>query len=414
VGPERAERHRLSTDGGAWLPADCSGVPPRFWRMMSNMPLDISALYRKASQAAAKAVDREFSHSPFGQLHRQINRTLGAPKRLSGKLAKVEKMARRTVRPTTGQVAKVLIGVDPTHLVKEIRRYALGDQLAASLVNEFLTALGPAGDIIRALASGTTDQPDLEAMADVLRSRGYTVLPPEEVPELIGLGGAPPSTGEKPVGRGGTRLAGIEERARRAEARRRDIAEERRRSGLRKRKTVDLMMGSGRIRRFPRTHPIITGEMVKATSSTNVHSFGYMSGSWTLFVRFWAGRGKQRHAGPLYSYFQVEPEKFLEMYRVRGAGDRHTPGVKSPGTFVWERLRILGSTSGHQKDYKLVGVARGYVPRKAVFAGTHEEYRPRIFKTVKGDVLRSELPAARVGSPNRAGPNRGTPNTGRP
>ena len=198
------------------------------------------------------------------------------------------------------------------------------------------------------------------------------------------------------------------------EARRQEGRIPRKGRPVRPTKTVQLPMSTGKYKRFDRTHPVVTGEMVKAGRSTNVHSFGYKLDSWTLFVRFWAGAAKNKHAGPLYSYFQVEPEKFLEMYRVRGAGDRHTPGVKSPGTFVWERLRILGTVSGHQVDYKLTGVARGYVPRKAVFTGVQEEYRARTFKTVKGDVLHSTLDPGPVGWGGRGGVNRGTPNRGRP
>lgn len=361
-----------------------------------------------------RSADRAFSQSAFGRLHRTINQTLKSPKRTQSRIAKLAKLARR---PKPAQMAKALVGVDPTHLVKEIRKYARGDQLAASLVNEFLNSLGPAGAIIRALASGTTEEPDLDAMADVLRSRGYTVLPPEEAPGMA-RGGVPRSAKGRAAEEARQEPARISTTGRPAEEVREAVGKIRPKGRpVRKTKTVQLPMASGRYKRFDRTHPIVTGEMVKASSSTNVHSFGYRLDTWTLFVRFWAGSGKQKHAGPLYSYFQVEPEKFLEMYKVRGAGNRHTPGVKSPGTFVWERLRILGTISGHQKDYKLVGVARGYVPRKAVFAQGGEEYRPRIFRTVEGDVLRSELPAGRPGfggAPNRGAPNRGQPNTGRP
>ncbi len=355
------------------------------------MPLDMSPLYRKASQAAVRAAESEFARSPYGRLHRHVNRTLKQPARLKGVFSR---MARRVTRPSAKQVVRQLIGVDPTHLVSEIRRYAKGDQLAATLVNEFLNAMGPAGSIIRALASGTTQQPDLEAMADVLRAQGYTVLPPEEAPGMA-RGGVPRAA----KGRGAE------------EARREPVKIPKKGRPVRRpAKTVQLPMGDGRYKRFNRTHPIVTGEMVKASSSTNVHSFGYKLDSWTLFVRFWAGTHRNKHAGPLYSYHQVEPEKFLQMYRVRASGSRQLPGVKSPGTFVWERLRIAGTVSGHQYDYRLVGVARGYVPRKAVFTPEGEMYRARSFKTVAGKILRSQLPSELV---DRGQPNRGRPNTGR-
>jgi len=192
----------------------------------------------------------------------------------------------------------------------------------------------------------------------------------------------------------------------------------------------------GRMFQFKPDDPILTGEMLSVTSS-NVHSIGYiwnnkdpMKG--TLKVRF---LGTNRNTspqtrggkGPIYHYFGVHPAIFLSFRE-----------AASKGKFVWDRLRVRGTVSGHQFPYALAKLqADGYVPRQATSRdlGSNGDYREGFVKrTVRGldgktytSVLdeqwnrtiknrRNPPPGviAGRGAPNRGSPNRGKPNRGKP
>ena len=167
--------------------------------------------------------------------------------------------------------------------------------------------------------------------------------------------------------------------------------------------------------------PLATGEMIPVESS-NVHSIGYdwnesnpMKG--TLKVRFLQSDrkrgGKAKVAGPQYRYEDVHPYVFEAMRR-----------ASSKGTFVWDRLRIRGSVSGHQYRYKLTGVAQGYVPRQAVSYGQGEKrtqylvQRQVTANTPSGKrVITSQLEDRKIGryQPDlRKVMSRGAPNRGEP
>jgi len=168
-------------------------------------------------------------------------------------------------------------------------------------------------------------------------------------------------------------------------------------------------------------HPIVTGEMVRAASSSNVWAFGYRFNEGSLYVRF-ANKGENNQPvgpGPLYRYSGVTPDAFLSMM---------TAGSK--GMWVWDNLRIRGTMSGHQKDYELVGIMptpdypEGYVPRKATVqpvyeymskrgtplkrprkVGNEEVYLQRDVQTSRGHWLRSQLPStSTVGPRGPSGP----------
>lgn len=188
----------------------------------------------------------------------------------------------------------------------------------------------------------------------------------------------------------------------------------------------------GRVRQGDPNDPVFTGEMIEVESS-NVHSIGFiwneqspMQG--TLKVRFLQSsrKGKGRIAGPLYYYYDVHPNVF-DAFRRAG----------SKGGFVWDRLRIRGTVSGHRFHYELRGIAEGYLPRKATRYGNNEYFigRRAQFRNVRTGELQefeSILPDRFVqsletprrgpqgfappdrGSPNRGGPNRGGPNRGGP
>jgi len=178
-------------------------------------------------------------------------------------------------------------------------------------------------------------------------------------------------------------------------------------------------------RRFSVEHPIVTGEMVSAKSS-NVHSFGYDIESAYLYVRYLGYVRGQRNAdgsavrggpGSLYRYRDATPEEFLTLL-----------AANSKGEWVWDHLRVRGTHSGHQKDYELVGVSGGYVPRKASVrlnqkSGKLEEmFIQRRVRAIGGGWLTSALPTAVAGdvpwgqidrgAPDRGGPDRGEPDRG--
>lgn len=181
---------------------------------------------------------------------------------------------------------------------------------------------------------------------------------------------------------------------------------------------VEEIRIGGRVRRYAPDDPILTGEMIDVSSS-NVHSIGFefnpqqpMKG--TLKVRFLQKRGNRTGPGPLYHYDGVHPDTF-DAFR----------NAASKGKFVWDRLRIRGTVSGHRFRYRLVGIANGYVPRQAVRRGSNEYFLGRHIraKSERTGVVRdfsSQLPdelvkpwSPRHGTPNRGQPNRGEPFRGR-
>lgn len=180
----------------------------------------------------------------------------------------------------------------------------------------------------------------------------------------------------------------------------------------------------GRIFKAAPDDPLLTGEMVPVTSS-NVHSIGYdfnrdAPTKGTLKVRFLQSDrksgSKAKVPGPLYQYFDVHPFIFMAM---RDAA--------SKGKFVWDKLRIRGTVSGHRYNYRLAGIAQGYVPRQASLRSQAQEWFVQRSIRVGGQVLRSQLPTQLVrtldarkhheilisGAPYRGSPVRGQPFRGR-
>lgn len=180
----------------------------------------------------------------------------------------------------------------------------------------------------------------------------------------------------------------------------------------------------GRRYQFAPDDPILTGEMIPVQSS-NVHSIGFiwneddpMKG--TLRVRFLGTNrsvSPQRRGGkgPVYHYIGVHPAVF-QAFRL----------AASKGKFVWDRLRVRGTVSGHQFQYELAVLEKsGYVPRKATRKGGDEFFLRRTVKGKNGKTYRSVLQdefVRRVGENNpppgviagRGAPNRGTPSRGKP
>lgn len=116
--------------------------------------------------------------------------------------------------------------------------------------------------------------------------------------------------------------------------------------------------------------PVYRGEMI-AVQSSNVHSIGFQfndanPSKGTLLVRYLQGKVGQKVAGPLYEYYDVHPAVFDSFRK-----------AASKGKFVWDRLRVRGSVSGHRKQYKLAGIRGGYVPRQAKRYGDNEYFVTR-------------------------------------
>lgn len=164
---------------------------------------------------------------------------------------------------------------------------------------------------------------------------------------------------------------------------------------------------------YPDDHPAVTGEMTEVDSS-NVHSIGFKwqpgkSFLGTLKVRFLqAGKNGGKGPGPLYYYYGVAPQLFDAFL-----------ASASKGRFVWDRLRIRGTVSGHQYHYELKGITNGYLPREAIRQGDTEYYigRSATFRSTKTGATRtftSKLPDRAVGRyrPDRGAPDR--PDRGSP
>lgn len=85
--------------------------------------------------------------------------------------------------------------------------------------------------------------------------------------------------------------------------------------------------------------------------------------------------GKTGGRGAMYAYYKVPPSVYTKLLAVKGAGNQQGPGVKSPGTGVWDMLRVRGTVWGHKYQYGLVQgqvtpqVGGVYIPRKATKGG---------------------------------------------
>jgi hypothetical protein len=367
------------------------------------------SLFAHAQRLFRDAARREFRATEAGRLLSQVERMT----RSGAGLRDIERRFGAALRG--GSLGDALRGTETGRFVADVAKYGARDGLFRSLME----ALGPLGDVMSALlrpggSRMAAQGRELSAAANLLRAFGYNVTPPAgagRVPtsdpsvassrkflESLGFTVAPPKPSAAPG-----RLHGATEPAPAA-------APEATRRGLPGWKTV-----GGRQRRYDPSDPILTGEMVEVESS-NVHSIGFlwndadpMKG--TLKIRFLQakrGNAKIKVPGPLYFYSGVHPDVFTAF---RAAA--------SKGTFVWDRIRIRGTVSGHRYHYELKGIAQGYVPRKATRYGKNEYFIGREVRARAADgtitTRRSEEPDAFVGrySPvNRGIPERGLPDRG--
>lgn len=125
-------------------------------------------------------------------------------------------------------------------------------------------------------------------------------------------------------------------------------------------------------------------QMIRATGSSNVWSYGYDPQKSTIYVAYLAPQldrskvshhpsgslrvetgahqGKRNAPGATYAYLDVPARVFRRMQ-----------SAASKGKFIWDELRIRGTIYGHQYRYMLVAGAPTeggvYVPRKATKKG---------------------------------------------
>ena len=358
-----------------------------------------------------EAARREFSASTTGRLYGEVQREIkaasGGPGRLGRALDRYSHFGPR-------DALRELRGTQFGQFAREVERYARGDAGMKRLLDQFLNELGPAGRMIKAL-TGSAGGSEIDKLIPILQAFGYEVLPPKDArrrgdpiterglaaaQELLQSMGAPvPSPGQRskdslPFGISAHGADG-QERGR-----------------------ISLPMADGPARQFGVEHPIVTGEMVPAMRSSNVHSYGYDIETAYLYVRY-LGYVKGQHAadgsplrsgpGSLYRYSNVTPEEFLSIM-----------AAASKGNWVWDNLRIRGTWSGHQKDYELVGVQGGYVPRKATVrvdpatGRLQEMFVQRRVRAIGGGWLTSALPTELAGDLPWGEVDRGRPDTGRP
>ena len=409
--------------------------------MLDPRKLAKTPLFKMAAKQLQAHAQHEFRSTVYGRMLREAARYSRDVKHGPEKIGRMLEKYGKTF--SAKSALRELIGTPFGQMYSDCQKYTRMGGITKTLLNQFLGEMGPFGKMLQTMLGKSTTgktglSPDIDAAVRLiqafggevmlptqrrgdkatsrsvgaarqfLESLGYTVIPPGEEPEAGGKGFLP---------------FGLEERTK---------------AGTLK-KTVQFDWGGSK-RRLPPNHPALTGAMVLTPKSTNVYQIGYDIESQYLYVRFREGQGNRdtKAAGPgsLYRYSPIDLDQFLRLYKTRSAGDR-SGGDSSPGTWIWEHLRIRGTVSGHQGgvNYELVGIVHDYVPRQAVMRTTGEWYLPRRVHPGGGNYATSQKPAFNVrpmqmmpvhgrrppgrgggGEPNRGlprRPNDGSPNNGR-
>ena len=131
----------------------------------------------------------------------------------------------------------------------------------------------------------------------------------------------------------------------------------------------------------PSEPDVFANEQIFKSSSSNVYSMAYDELRGILYVTYKApgsiGRVGDINSctGEEYTY-AIRPEERGPMYAYGGAGNpvpkdvwEEAKATASAGKFVWDKLRVCGSFTGHQYKYTLVSPSMSgslYIPRKAV------------------------------------------------
>lgn len=307
-----------------------------------------------------------------------------------------------------------LSGSSLGHVAKQIRQYERGGNISQRrLIQAFLKSLGPVGELLGMIAAGGGAPSVAQAArmaTKLMQAMGHEVTPARAKRRL-----------QKPLLAAKDLMNALGE-----EPQEYPPEDEQAENPPR---TPRSEVRSGGMGGLPPNHPVNTGEMQPAPESSNVYSFGYNSDSGNLYVRF--RDDKTGGPGSLYRYSDTTPQEFVGMM-----------AAASKGGWVWDHLRIRGTLTGHHKDYALVGIVGGYVPRKATMgplirvgqgwrhmteaehkAGVSPDYMGAIYDPrTKLTTQRNWVTSIRPLSPAYGGldlgtdrtPNRGTPNNGRP
>ncbi|GAB6186261.1 KTSC domain-containing protein [Thermopirellula anaerolimosa] len=278
-----------------------------------------------------------------------------------------------------------------------VEKYAREDSPGGEIVRQWLKALGPAGDLMLSLfgaplGRANSQSAALNAAIRLVQAFGMEVLPNPSGPwnpSLRSRGRAAAWRYLRDIGELDALqvFGGVEELA--------DLDPAVFEPKLTIPDVVSLTPPQSRppgFEHLPETHPIWTGEFQEVQSS-DVHSVAYDHRDATLYVRFhkkeyvrelgdWVPAGP----GPIYGYYNVPPNMFLDLLR-----------ADSPGSWVWDHLRIRGTVAGHRFDYRLVAIAGTYVPRKATFTPLTGDYEgeygevfmPRLVQGPSGKWLKS-------------------------
>ncbi len=374
--------------------------------------MDLSPLFRAASEELREAVRREFRASGLGRMLDDVREAIQLGPMITATMHNALDHYRRGGLRSSIERFK---GMSFANFARDVERYARGGGQMDDAAKELLGELGPSGKLIRDVVAAGKPSAETDRLVKLLQAFGFEVLPPggargtalgqrgiraaREYLEALGFTVAGP--GEEPAKRTPPQTpAGGRRGSEGGQA------------------YVELPMMGGAGRRFPPNHPIVTGDMLPAPHSSNVHSFGYDFEGAYLYVRFLGyirgQRGVDGHAarggpGSLYRYAQVPPDEFLTLM-----------AASSKGEWVWDNLRIRGTWSGHRKDYELVGIEDGYVPRKAtvfpnaVTGQLEEWFLKRRIRTERGLWLESQMAEECAGPMEWGRPDRGSPDRGRP
>lgn len=372
---------------------------------MAGSPFSKSPLFSAASQGIQSALRRDFRRTTLGQMLSEAESVARGP---SGqqRLTKIIEKYKRRLSPDSA--LRDLYRTELGSLAKEIERYSREGGIRKRLVSELFGVMGPAGKILKTLLGNVAKKNstglsrELDAATNLLRAFGYEVLPP---PSQGGNQRAV-SAAQKFLEATGHQVTKVDQEP----ESKLPFGISDRTSDGRQRKVVDVQYG-GETRRFPVNSPVVTGEMQRATNSSNVHSYGYDIEAEYLYIRFLApdpnNPGKKTDApGPIYRYAHVPPEIFERMHK-----------ASSKGKFIWDNIRIRGTVSGHRYDYQLSGVTNGYVPRKATLTPAGEAYLRRRVRGDSGSILTSRLGDELVRPLSPRGPTTRGPTTrgpGRP
>lgn len=370
-------------------------------------------LFKRFSSALKKEASQAFKQSPLGAVIKHVRDSRGG-----GKMTRqVKTLFKKYAEGGAAETLKGFSGSSFGRMVRDIHKYAKSGSGAGKLVQAFLGELGPFGSLINSILDGAKGGGKIVAnMSPGLRTALSFIEAFSDQPEVLSAlqrilenQGARVSWGQH--GQPGDTKARTRQTPGQAEGENLPIGARVKTmpTGRQSNKVQVIIPGVGP-KSFPRNHPIITGDMVPTPESSNVFSFGYDIDSFFLYIRFrQAPEGeKGSHGtkpflpGPIYSYRNVPVQLFLKML-----------SAPSKGTFIWDKIRIRGTVSGHRFDYALAGVQGDYVPRKATLTPRGEEYISRSVFTDSGKVLQSRHPDELV-RPLIPLPRRGSPNTGRP